>query len=267
MKNNLVELEFDNTNVRMLRDKENEPWFCAKDVCKAIELVDHSQACSELKKDDKYKVPIPDRYGRSQSTLFINEAGLYELILKSRKPEAKKFKHWVTHDVIPSIRKTGSYSIKKDPNEQTSQLINNTQNLIEQTTALIEKIKQDQPYVDLGKTIEKAEGDITVRQMANIIEQAGFRCGETRLFEFLREKKYIFQIKCPNTNRLINQVYQRTIENGLMRIKESTFSKNIEKGNTEKLNVVYIQPLITTKGQLHILQAWKNQHSKQLDLI
>ena len=267
MKNNLVELEFDNTNVRMLLDKENNIWFCAKDACRALGLVNSRKATMELDSKDVTNSYTLETAGGSQLATFVNEPGLYELILKSRKPEAKKFKHWITHDVIPSIRKTGSYSIKKEPNEQTSQLINNTQNLIEQTTALIEKIKQDQPYVDLGKTIEKAEGDITVRQMANIIEQAGFKCGETRLFEFLREKKYIFRIKCPNTNKLINQVYQRTIENGLMRIKESTFSKNIEKGNTEKLNVVYIQPLITTKGQLHILQAWKNQHSKQLDLI
>lgn len=93
--------------VRILK-KENEILFVAKDICEALELSNPSMAVSRLDDDERAKFNL----GRQGKTNFVNEFGLYNLILGSRKPEAKKFKRWITHDVIPEIRRTGSYNSK-----------------------------------------------------------------------------------------------------------------------------------------------------------
>jgi len=92
-------------------EKDGGVWFVAKDVCKALELDDVSKACSRLDEDEKGTNTVPT-LGGMQDLLIINESGLYSLILTSRKPEAKAFKKWVTSEVLPAIRKTGSYAIK-----------------------------------------------------------------------------------------------------------------------------------------------------------
>ena len=88
-----------------------EPWFVAADVCRALEIVNHKDALSRLDEDEKSGVGLTDPHGREQITNVINEPGLYSLILSSRKPEARLFKRWITHEIIPSIRKTGSYAM------------------------------------------------------------------------------------------------------------------------------------------------------------
>jgi len=86
-----------------------EPWFVAVDVCRALGVSNHKDAVARLDNDEKSGVVLTDPYGRMQTTNCINEPGLYTLVLGSRKPEAKQFKRWITHDVIPSIRKHGAY--------------------------------------------------------------------------------------------------------------------------------------------------------------
>lgn len=98
---------------------DNEPWFVAKDVCDILALTNSRKALASIEQEDKKGVTISDTPGGTQTMTAINESGLYHLIFKSRKPEAKEFKRWVTSEVLPSIRKTGSYSIKQlSPGEQ-----------------------------------------------------------------------------------------------------------------------------------------------------
>lgn len=92
-------------------DRDGEPWFVLADVCRALEISNPRDAASRLDDDEKDAVAIADAIGRMQHSLIINESGLYSLILTSRKEAAKRFKKWVTSEVLPSIRKTGSYSI------------------------------------------------------------------------------------------------------------------------------------------------------------
>jgi prophage antirepressor-like protein len=89
--------------------RDGEPWFVAKDVCDVLEIA-NSRSSLSLLEDDEKDVHNMDTPGGNQEMTIINEPGLYSLVLKSRKPEAKKFKRWVTHDVLPTIRKTGSYN-------------------------------------------------------------------------------------------------------------------------------------------------------------
>ncbi len=93
--------------------KDGEPWFVAKDVCDVLEIGNPSQALSRLDEDEKNTVILNEGIGNPNKTI-VNEPGLYSLILGSRKPEAKQFKRWVTHEVIPTIRKTGGYVANDD---------------------------------------------------------------------------------------------------------------------------------------------------------
>lgn len=90
---------------------EGEPWFVAVDVCRALDIQNHRDALTRLDDDEKSGVVLTDPHGRPQETSCVNEPGLYSLVLGSRKPEAKAFKRWITHEVLPAIRKTGSYSM------------------------------------------------------------------------------------------------------------------------------------------------------------
>ena len=95
----------------------NEPWFVAKDVCKALEICNHKDATSRLDDDERHGVGITDSMGRKQVVTAVSESGLYSLIFQSRKPKAKSFRRWVTGEVLPSIRNKGFYGIRKYQND------------------------------------------------------------------------------------------------------------------------------------------------------
>ncbi|KJE27418.1 phage antirepressor KilAC domain protein [Geobacillus kaustophilus] len=94
--------------------KDDEVWFVAKDVCEILDIADARKAVQRLDEDERSLIPVTDSLGRKQETFIVNEPGLYTLILGSRKSEAKQFKRWITHEVIPTIRKTGGYVANDD---------------------------------------------------------------------------------------------------------------------------------------------------------
>jgi len=104
---------FENEQFGVIRaiEKDGEPWFVAADVCRALDIQNHKDAIKRLDEDEKSGVVLTDPHGRSQETNCVNEPGLYSLVFGSRKPEAKAFKRWITHEVLPTIRQTGAYSI------------------------------------------------------------------------------------------------------------------------------------------------------------
>jgi prophage antirepressor-like protein len=106
----LISFQFHGRDVTTIRDAQGEPWWKAADVCDACGIKNVSKACERLDADEKAVITLSDSVGRPQDMLIVNEAGLYALALSSRKPEAKEFKRWVTHDVLPQIRKTGQFS-------------------------------------------------------------------------------------------------------------------------------------------------------------
>ena len=106
--------------VRTYLNSDGSIWFCAMDVCEILDLPNHHQAISTLDHDEKLGVSISDPHGREQITSFVSESGLYALIFKSRKPEAKRFRKWVTSEVLPSIRKTGSYTVNQESNHEVT---------------------------------------------------------------------------------------------------------------------------------------------------
>ena len=110
MNQHLMPFDYEGREVRVVKDDQGEPWFVAADVCAVLQLPETHKAVARLDEDEKDRNSIPT-HGGSQSMTVVSEAGLYNLVLGSRKPEAKRFKRWVTHEVLPAIRKTGSYVV------------------------------------------------------------------------------------------------------------------------------------------------------------
>jgi prophage antirepressor-like protein len=110
---------FDDKPIRMVM-RRGEPWWVLKDVCEALGLGSPHKVAERLDEDERNQIPVIDSVGRGQDTTIINESGLYSVILRSDKPEAKRFRKWITSEVLPSIRKTGQYSMSAEARRESS---------------------------------------------------------------------------------------------------------------------------------------------------
>ena len=149
--------------IRTKSNKQGEPMFCAKDVCEALKHTNSRKAVVDLvDKDDVTRSYIIDSLGRKQRAIFINESGLYALILSSKLESAKRFKRWVTSEVLPAIRKNGRYELEK----QNSQLCKQNR-VLESRNSLLEEITaQQKPLTDYARTILSSTQTVTVTQIA-----------------------------------------------------------------------------------------------------
>ena len=136
----------------------NEVWFCAKDVCGILEIKNVTQAVQRLDEDERSMFNI----GRQGNTNFVNESGLYTLILRSDKKEAKPFRKWITSEVIPAIRKTGKYEEKKKPLTQAELILQQAQWMVE-AESRINNIEND--VIGLANTIE--DNDKSIKRLEN----------------------------------------------------------------------------------------------------
>ena len=119
MKNQLRIFENENFGTIRVVEIDGEPWWALKDVCLALGLFSPHKVAERLDEDERNLIPLTDTLGRSQRTAIINESGLYAVILRSDKPKAKDFRRWITHDVLPSIRKHGFYVLNSALEEMT----------------------------------------------------------------------------------------------------------------------------------------------------
>lgn len=123
---NMIQFQFDNQNIRVITDDNGEPWFNANEICDVLGYGNPRQAVdSHVDADDVQKMDAIDSMGRKQLANHVNESGMYALIFGSTKDEAKRFKRWVTHEVLPTIRKTGGYSHPKPPQPRQATLTRN----------------------------------------------------------------------------------------------------------------------------------------------
>jgi prophage antirepressor-like protein len=181
---------FFNYHGRELRTifRENEIWFVAKDVCEILEISDARKSVNLLDEDERNIMPVMDGMGRRQETFIINEPGLYSLVLKSRKPEAKQFKRWITHKVLPHIRKTGAYSSEKvvplSKDQALVTVLRTTADLVEDNEA----IKEEQH--ELRKLITTVDNKVEEQITLTSGEQRRLQKGVAqRVYEFTKEKK------------------------------------------------------------------------------
>lgn len=133
--NEIQVFEYSNNPIRTVM-RDGEPWWVLKDVCEVLGIVDHKVTARRLDVDEVCQTPLTDSMGRQQATTIISEFGLYSVILRSDKPEAKPFRRWVTHEVLPAIRKTGSYSVS--PYKPKASSVGEVIKLVEVTRSMME---------------------------------------------------------------------------------------------------------------------------------
>lgn len=226
--------------------KDGEPWFVAVDVCKALEHSNVTMAMERLDDDEKAKLNLGLSGG---DTNCVNEPGLYSLVIGSRKPEAKAFKRWITHDVIPTIRKHGAYmtpeTIEKtllNP-DYIIQLATTLKGEMEKRKQLEAKVEKDKPLVQFAEHVGSTSDCLSIRQFSKIVRDESIKIGEKRLFQWLRDKKYL---------DARNVAYQRYIESGYFNVREVT--KNTVVGAK-----IFPQTLVTGKGQIYLLSKLREE--------
>jgi prophage antirepressor-like protein len=146
---------------------EGEPWFVGKDICDALELKDARTSLKLLDDDDRHTVPVIDSLGRNQDTLIVNEPGMYTLVLKSRKPEAKAFRRWITHEVLPSIRKTGQYTLQVP--KTFAEALRIAADMAEEKERLTKQLEAAQPAIDFVEQSVNTGGTFSLGEAAKML--------------------------------------------------------------------------------------------------
>lgn len=234
--------------------KHGQPWFVAADVCNALEIGNSRQAVSRLDEDEK-DVISTDTPGGAQTMTIVSEPGLYALVLGSRKPEAKAFRRWITHEVIPAIRRTGGYVANSDAfiqnylpfaDESIKDLFRATLAVIDQQNR---RIQQDAPKVLFANSVSSSDDDISVGEMAKILSQHGVEFGRNRLFQQLRQDGFLMN----HYGEGYNTPTQRSIRLGIMRLQETAVTRPDGKV------ILYKSPKITGRGQLYFTRRYALQ--------
>lgn len=255
---------FENSEFGKVRttDIDGNVYFVGKDVAEILGYSNPSKAVlSHVDEDDKQfiMIDIADAQngnvpiGQSK-TAVINESGLYALILSSKLPTAKKFKRWVTNEVLPSIRKNGGYIAGQETlsdDELMAKALMVAQNKIAEKQAIIEqqqkKIETDKPKTIFADAVSASKSSILVGDLAKLICQNGYQIGQKRLFDWLRENGYL--IKSGSSK---NMPMQRYIEQGLFEVKES----NIQ--NPDGSVRITRTTKVTGKGQIYFINKFLN---------
>lgn len=219
-----------------------EPWFVAADVCRALDLGNPTRALDRLDNDERTLISIKGA-SNGKPVNGVNEPGLYSLVLGSRKPEAKKFKRWITHDVIPAIRKTGGYHIPQSPEEQMAQGLLAAQKLLAEKDKRIEEMRPKEIFAD---AVSVSKTDILIGDLAKLIKQNGHDIGQKRLFAWLREKGYLIKRKGLDWN----MPTQKAMEMRLFRVKETVVTH--ADGHT----TVSKTTKVTGKGQVYFVNKF-----------
>ena len=236
---------FENHEVRSLLIN-SEPWFVGRDVAEVLGYKKPENAIANHVDDDDKTTTLIQGIGSNykSKTMIINESGLYCLVLSSKLPSAKKFKRWVTSEVLPALRKTGQYQVKELSGQELM-----AKALIEAQSVLAAKDKQIEemkPKVVFADAVATSHTSILVGELAKILKQNGIDMGQKRLFAWLREKGYL--IKRQGTD--YNMPTQKAMELGLFEIKEGSYV------NGSGVNITTKTPKITGKGQQYFINKF-----------
>ena len=221
---------------------DGEPWFVGKDVAQALGYNDTDQALRKHVDDEDKLTRRFDGSGQGRSMTTINESGLYSLVLSSKLPGAKKFKRWVTAEVLPTIRKTGGYQLPKDYPSALRALADATEKLL----AVETENEANKPKVLFADAVSTAKTSILVGELAKLLKQNGVDIGQNRLFGWLRENGFL--IRRNGTD--FNMPTQKSMDLGLFEIKETVVSH--ADGHTS----VNKTPKVTGKGQQYFVQRF-----------
>lgn len=252
MSNEIQRFEFKGAALRTLTDENGEPWFVAKDVCDVLELSNVGQALARLDDDEKSSITLNDGTPGNPNKAIVSESGLYALVLASRKPEAHEFKRWVTHEVLPQIRKTGGYIHTTDVDDDMTILAKavmiGQRTMEEQKRRIAEQsehIKVLEPKARFADAVAASDGTCLIGELAKMLRQNGLDIGQNRLFEILRQDGYLGKT---GSNR--NVPTQKAMDLGLFRIKETAITHSdghVTINRTAK---------VTGKGQTYFISRY-----------
>ena len=242
--NNLQLFDFKGNQVRILSDEKGEPWFVAKDVCDILELgTEHLRR--DLDEDEVTEATnLPNWQVGSNGgrvPLIISEPGLYKLVMRSRKPEAKEFQRWVTHEVLPSIRKHGGYMAGQERMTPEQMALASMRWLQSKVDEQAKQLKAQEGKVLFANAVESAKTSILVGDLAKILKGNGVDIGQKRLFAWLREHGWLIKARGSSWN----MPTQKSMDLGLFEIKETTVTH--ADGHT----TINKTPKVTGKGQTY----------------
>lgn len=227
--------------------KDGEPWFVANDICKVLGHTNSRVAVASLDEDEKGVSKVYTLGGEQQMTV-VNEAGMYQLVIRSNLPAAKAFKRWITHEVIPTIRRHGAYatettieSIIADPESgiKLLQALKAEQERRKEAEAIAEAQRPKALFAD---AVAASDNSILVGELAKILRQNGVETGQNRLFRWMRDNGYIM--------RYTNVPTQYSMERGLMEVKERAI--NNPDGSVRITQTIKV----TGKGQAYFVNKF-----------
>ena len=228
----------------------DNPEFCAMDLCRALGYANGRDAVAKhVEEDDVAKRDTTDSIGRTQLLTYVNESGMYALVLGSKLESAKKFKRWITSEVLPSIRKTGSYSIEQLTRKQLALMVvqaeEEKERLALENKQQADKLEEQRPKVAFADAVLSSPDSILVGELAKILCQRGYQTGEIRLYEQLRHDGYL----CSSGSDY-NMPMQRYLEMGLFEVTKGTRSGNGGIMHTTRTTKV------TPKGQQYFINKF-----------
>lgn len=232
-----------------------EPWFIGKDVAEILGYKKPENAIAVHVDDEDKTTTLIQGTGSNykSNAIIINESGLYSLILSSKMPKAKEFKHWVTSEVIPAIRKTGGYiagSENMTDAEIMAKAVLVAQSTIQQRDQRIKELESDvaaaKPKVLFADAVSASDSTILIGDLAKILKQNGHPIGQKRLFNWMREQGYLIKRQGAD----YNSPTQRAMEMGLFKIKETAISHSDGHVSVSKTTKV------TGKGQQYFINKF-----------
>lgn len=229
----------------------NEPWFVGKDVAVALGYSNTADAIGKHVDEEDKQTSQFAMGGQNYNMTIINESGLYSLVLSSKLPTARQFKRWVTHEVIPSIRKHGMYATDgllakatQDPDFLIG-LLNNMKDERKKRLEAESKLHEAHPKIVFADAVSVSNNAILIFDLAKILKQNGVEIGGRRLFDKLREEGFL--IKSGSSK---NMPTQRAMDMGLFVIKEGSYI------NGQGVNVTTKTTKVTGKGQLYFVNKF-----------
>lgn len=232
----------------------NEPWFIGSEIAKILSYTNPSKAIRDHVDPEEKLTERIVLAGQRRDVTLINESGLYSLILSSKLPTAKKFKRWVTSEVLPAIRKHGAYLTE----QKVEEILTNPDTIIKLATQLKEErearkqaeqlIEAQKPKVIFAEAVSTSKDGILVGMLAKLLHQNGVKIGQNRLFQWLRDKGYLMKRGVDK-----NMPTQRSKELGLFDVKERVV------GNPDGSIRLTRTPVVTGKGQVYFVQKFLSE--------
>lgn len=229
--NQLTQFQFNTKDIRVI-ERDGQPWFLASDVCKALEIANGRDTVRDFPDEEKDAVGIADTIGRTQQMTVISESGLYRLIFQSRKKESEKFKTWVVNEVLPQIRKTGSYQKPKSLEEMSLEVITGLSARIQEQKLVIEDMTPKAEFYDALTNSERCTKVGDTAKILNLTE------GQNLFFKRLRADGVLMESNMP---------YQSQLDQGHFKV--------VHRKVRDKF---FPQTLVTGKGMIWLQKKYKH---------